>query len=51
MTEELKILEPREMDDSRKLVFPKLLKRKVGSEGFVPGKGNRLSVQWSYEVN
>jgi len=51
MTEELKILEPREMDDSRKLVFPKLLKRKVGSEGFVPGKGNCLSVQWSYEVN
>jgi hypothetical protein len=51
MTEGEMLLEDREIADSRKLVFPKLLKRKVGSKGFVPGKGNCLSVQWSYEVN
>jgi hypothetical protein len=46
-----KVLEDREIDESRKLVFPEDLKHKLGSEGFVPGKGNCLSVQWSYEVN
>ena len=46
-----KVLENREIDESRKLVFPEYLMQRLGSEGFVPGKGNCLSVQWSYEVN
>jgi hypothetical protein len=46
-----KVLEGREIDESRKLVFPEYLMQKLGSEAFVLGKGNCLSVQWSYEVN
>lgn len=46
-----KLLDNKEIDASRKLVFPEYLKRKLGSQGFVPGKGNCLSVHWSYEVN
>lgn len=45
------LLENKEIDSSRKLVFPEYLKRKLGSQGFVPGKGNCLSIQWGYEVN